>query len=60
MMENHVKDIHPKNLFQKRIKQNLLNIDLEEKSEDEYQPSDFDEEMEENDNFLKRERKKAY
>ena len=60
MMENQVKDIHPKNLFQKRIKQNLLNIDLEEESEDEYQPSDFDEEMEENDNFLKRERKKAY
>ena len=59
MMENQVKDIHPKNLFQKRIKQNLLNIDLEEESEDEYQPSDFDEEMEENDNFLKRERKKA-
>ena len=47
MMENHVRDIHPKNIYQKRIKQNLLNVDLEEESEDEYQPSDFDEENEE-------------
>ena len=60
MMENHVRDIHPKNIYQKRIKQNHFNLDLEEESEDEYQPSDFDEENEENDNFLKRKRKKTY
>ena len=60
MMENHIKDIHPKNLYQKRIKQNLLNVDLEEESDDDYQPSDFEEETEENDNLLKRKRKKTY
>ena len=37
-----------------------MNVDLEEESEDEYQPTDFDEENEENDNFLKRKRKKTY
>ena len=47
MMENHIKDIHPKNLYQKRIKQNLLNVDLEEESDDDYQPSDFEEETRE-------------
>ena len=60
MMENHIKDIHPKNLYQKRIKQNLSNVDLEEESDDDYQPSDFEEETEENDNLLKRKRKKTY
>ena len=60
MMEIDIKDIHPKNLYQKRIKQNLLNVDLEEESDDDYQPSDFEKETEENDNLLKRKRKKTY
>ena len=60
MMENHVKDIHPKNIYQKRIKQNLLNVDFEEESDDEYHPSDYDDKIEENDNFLKKKRKKTF
>ena len=38
-----------------------MNVDLEEESEDDYQPSYFEEETEENDNLLiKRKRKKTY
>ena len=59
MMENHVKDIHTKNIYQKRIKQNLFNVDFEEESDDEYHPSDNDEEIEENDNLLKKKCRKG-
>ena len=50
-------NIHPKNLYKKRIKQNIRGIDLEEESEDEYMPSE-NEDVEENDNFLTRKRKR--
>ena len=45
------------NLYGKRIKQNLMGIDLEVESEDEYIPSE-NEDIEENDNFLTRKRKR--
>ena len=35
--------MHPKNLYHKRIKQNLQNIDLDDDSEDEYIPDEEDE-----------------
>ena len=50
-------NIHPDNLYRKRIKQNLGGIDLEEESEDEYMPND-NEDVEENDNFPTRKRKR--
>ena len=37
---SHMTNIHPDNLYRKRIKQNLGGIDLEEESEDEYMPND--------------------
>ena len=57
MDKMHITNIHPDNLYGKRIKQNLRRIDLEEESEDEYVPSE-NEDVEENDNFLIRKRKK--
>ena len=56
-LESHMTNIHPKNLYKKRIKQNIRGIDLEEESEDEYMPSE-NEDVEENDNFLTRKRKR--
>ena len=50
-------NIHPDNLYRKRIRQNLRGIDLEEESEDGYIPSD-NEDVEENDNFLTKKRKR--
>ena len=50
-LESHMTNIHPDNLYRKRIRQNLRGIDLEEESEDGYIPSD-NEDVEENDNFL--------
>ena len=54
--------MHPKNLYQKRIKQNLQNIDLDDDSEDEYIPDEEDEDeallIEETDDFLPKKRKR--
>ena len=54
-LESHMTNIHPDNLYRKRIRQNHRGIDLEEESE--YIPSDNDD-VQENDNFLTRKRKR--
>ena len=56
-LESHMTNIHPHNLYRKRINQNLRGIKLEKESEDEYMPSE-NEDVEENDNFLSRKHKR--
>ena len=57
-VKEHMDRMHvTNNLYGKRIKQNLMGIDLEVESEDEYVPSE-NEDIEENDNFLTRKRKR--
>ena len=42
-LQEHTNDFHPKNLYGKRIRQNLKPSDLEEDSEDDYVPSETEE-----------------
>ena len=54
-LNQHIADIHPQNLYKKRRKQNLQDINIDEESEDEYLPRDEDEDeallIEETDDF---------
>ena len=61
-LKKHVEDMHPKNLYQKRRKQNLIDVDIEEDSEYEYVPGEEDEALliEESDDFPPKKRKKIF
>ena len=62
-MNQHIADIHPKNLYQKRRKQHLKDINIDEESEDEYIPGEEDEDeamlIEETDDFSNNKRKRT-
>ena len=59
-LKKHVEDMHPKNLYQKRRKHNLIDVDIDKDSEDEYVPGEEDEALliEESDDFPPKKRKK--
>ena len=62
-LNQHIADIHPKNLYQKRRKQHLKDINIDEESEDEYIPGEEDEDeallIEETDDFSTNKRKRT-
>ena len=42
-LKKHVDNYHPKNMYNKRIKQNLQNINLDDDSDDDWNPNQDDE-----------------
>ena len=58
-LKKHVDNYHPKNMYNKRIKQNLQNINLDDDSDDDWNPNQDDEALlaEESDLYIPKKRK---